>query len=879
MPLRSGEKLGPYEIVEPIGKGGMGEVYRARDSRLGRDVAIKVSAEAFGERFEREARTIASLNHANICTLHDVGPDYLVMELVQGVTLADRIKEGPIPFEESLAIARQIADALEAAHDQGIVHRDLKPGNVIVKQDGTVKVLDFGLAKVAYRAGSAEGSPESSPTMSMAATQAGMILGTAAYMSPEQARGKTVDKRADIWAFGVVLYEMLTGRRLFQGEDLTDTLARVVRDQPEVSNVPSKARRLLERCLEKDPKKRLRDISVAWDLLDPEPVTALAAVPAKSRSNWLAWAVAGTAFAVAAVVTFLWVRTPTPETLSAKFDVSPPPGALFNAPYASTAISPDGRYIVFSAGEQANLGLWLRPLDSLAARLLQGTQGGNHPFWSPDSKSVGFYQGGKLVRSDIVGGAPQVLCDANESVGAAGTWSRDGTILFASTSGLMQVSSSGGVPKPATEPDASRKELVHGFPQFLPDGKRFLYLILGSDPNLNGIYAGSLESPVQRVRILNTTQKAYYAAPRGSQPGYLLWMREQTLLAQPFDAGKLKLAGDAVPVADSVMTLTGTPRTAFWMSDAGILAYRTGSRTAANRVLTWVDRQGKQLNKIGEPQGYGELALSPDGSQVAAFRRDNIGENLWIIDLKRGSSSRLTTDKGNQSYPVWSPDGKQIAFSSNGADSSVFNLYVKAAGVTGQETLLLKSERHKAPLDWSRDGRFLLYSTFLDKNPSDLWVLSLGPGDHTPVKYLATSFNETGARFSPDARWVVYVSNVSSRSEVYVSPFPDAAVAPAVLISTGGGSLPRWRPDGKAIYYLSPDSKLMEVEVTPGSPFKAGVPKVLLDAQGVGGGDQNGWGWDVTPDGQRFLFNRGTDQQGQTPPLTVVTNWQSSLKK
>ena len=870
MPLSAGDKLGPYEILEPIGKGGMGEVFKAHDPRTGRAVAVKLAAERFSERFDREIRAIASLNHPNICTLYDVGPNYLVMELVDGETLADRIRRGPISLESALPIARQIADALEAAHEKGIVHRDLKPGNVKIKPDGTVKVLDFGLAKVGTHTASG-GNPEESPTLTMAATQAGVILGTASYMSPEQARGKNVDKRADIWAFGVVFYEMLNGRRLFQGEDLTETLASVVKEQPDLSGAPAQVRRLLTRCLEKDPKKRLGDISVVWELLEREPAGF---APGSSRPpfGWLGWAAAVLLVSTAAFA-YLWLHAPAPEASSVQFEINPPPGMQFTNPFTATDVSPDGRSIVFSAGDQGADSLWLRPLDSVTARRLQGTEKATAPFWSPDSKSIGFFQDGKLKRSDVEGGAPLVLCDAPVT---GGTWNRDGTILFGSDRGISRIPASGGVPQLVTKLDPERKEIAAGFPHLLPDGKSFLYLIYSQDPGATGVYAGSLDDSKKRAFIMATpTHKASYEPPRHGQPGYLLWLREQTLMAQPFDTDKLRLLGDPVPIAESVADPLDAPFGAFWTSDAGVLTYRT-SAAGEGSNLTWFDRQGKAAGMVGKPAGYGELAISPDGSQIAAFRRDAIGEDLWLIDVARGSSTRLTTDPANDSFPVWSPDGKEIAFSR--IKTSGGSIYRKPAGASGAEELLLKDDGRNAPLDWSRDGRFLLYVRAQSPTSDELWVMPMREREPKPSKYLATGFLLRHGSFSPDARWVMYTSNVSGREEVYVSPFPNAASAPAVLVSTEGGAYPRWRRDGKALYYLGPQSKLMEVDVLPGSAFKVGIPKPLFEVHPRPTTDTAGWMWDISADGQRFLFNILTDQQS-IAPLTVMTDWRAKLKR
>ena len=864
----------------------MGAVYRATDTRLNRDVAIKVLPDVFANdpdriaRFTREAQILASLNHPNIATIHGVEEGTLVMELVPGPSLAERIAEGAIAPEEALAIAKQMAEALEYAHERGIIHRDLKPANIKITPEGRVKVLDFGLAKALANEAASGRNVEESPTYTMASTQAGAVLGTAAYMSPEQAMGKNVDKRADIWAFGVVFYEMLTGQRLFQGENLTEILASVIKEQPDLSAAPVEVRRLLARCLERDPKKRLRDIGDVWELLEQQP--ALAAAPTRRRFGpaltlGLAWAAAAVLLVLTAVFAFLWRHTSAPETLSAQFEINPPGGMYFTNLYAAAAVSPDGRYIVFGAGDQRITGLWLRPLDSLVAQRLQGTERANLPFWSPDSKSIGFYQEGKLKRADIAGGAPLVLCDAEETVGAGGTWSDDGTILFTSGADIFRMPASGGIPRQITSLDKSRKETASGPPQFLPDGTHFLNLVYSEDPSATGIYAISLDRPKERVWIVATNRKATYLPPRGGQPGYLLWMRGQTLLAQPFDASKLKLEGDPVPVVEGVASVRmASGRAAFWVSNAGVLAYRT-SATSPSGALIWFDRQGKNLGTVGKPEQYGEIALSPDGSQIAAYRRGDIGEDLWLIDVVRASSAPLTTERVHESYPVWSPDGKQIAFARSMAAPGM-HPYRKAAGMSGPEEQLLNNGEQGSPLDWSRDGRFLLFARSQGRTGVDLWVLPMGEGERKPVKYLAPGFRLRHGSFSPDGRWVMYASNVSGREEIYVSPFPDASLAPPVMVSIEGGRYPRWRRDGKAVYYLSPDSKLVEVEVLQGPSFKVGIPKPLFEARALNSPDAAGWTWDISKDGQRFLFNIQTIQPTNSP-LTVITKWQSKLKK
>jgi len=885
--------IGHYRIVSKLGEGGMGAVYRANDTRLNRDVAIKVLPGAFAQdgermqRFEREAQVLASLNHPNIAAIYGIEQGAIVMELVEGEDL-----HGPVPLETALNYARQIAAGLEAAHEKGIVHRDLKPANIKVTPDGMVKLLDFGLAKPTEASAVPAGaSPTMSPTLSLAMTQAGVILGTAAYMSPEQARGKPVDKRADIWAFGVVLFELLTGKPLFaSGDTVTDTIAAVVTREPDWSalpkGTPAHVRRLLERCLRKDSKLRLRDIGEARIALD-EPAVLPSAERQQSRWGWSEWA-AAVLLVSTVVFGFLWLREPAPDTLAVQFEIGSPSGTDFTSPYSGTAISPDGRFIVFAAGMQGNLQrlpsraipgdvlpsgnapLWLRPLDSSAAHPLEGTEGANFPFWSPDSKSVAFFQAGRLKRIDIAVGAPQVLCDG---IGVGGTWGRDGTILFSSAGGLLLITSSGGVPRQVTKTESN--ERGHAWPQFLPDGKRFLYFVASNDPSMAGIYAASLDDPKQRVRILSTGGKAYYVPPREGRTGYLLWQRERTLMAQPFDPGSLRLRGDASPLAEGLAFNPGAASSsAFWTSDAGLLAYRAGGSDSS--ALTWFDRQGRRTGTVGDPAAYGELALSPDGSRVVAFRRDNLGENLWLIDVARGASARLTTDPANHSWPVWSADGKQILFGSNRSGGSQFDLYRKPAGVSGEEELLLKDESWKVPSDWSRDGRFALF-TSRTTDGEDIWVLPMGEGDRKPRKYLATRFRERNGVFSADGRWVAYESEISGRAEIYVSPFPDPGAAPAVLVSTGGGSFPRWRRDGRELYYLSPDTKIMAVEVIPGPSFKVSAPKVLFDVPDFTFASDVARSWDVNADGQHFLVN-ATGRRGVLP-LTVVTNWQAKLKK
>jgi Tol biopolymer transport system component len=873
MALTAGTRLGPYEIIEVIGKGGMGEVYRARDTRVGRDVAVKVSAEHFSERFEREARTIAALNHPNICTLFDVGPNYLVMELEEGDA-----PKGPLPLATALDYARQIAAALEEAHDKGIVHRDLKPGNIKITPDGRVKVLDFGLAKVMPVAAASGAPSENSPTLSMAATQAGVILGTAAYMAPEQARGLNIDKRADIWAFGVVLYEMLTGKRLFQGEDLTDTLASVVRDKADLSAAPAELRGLLQRCLEKDPKKRLRDISGVTLLLEMQTARV-----ETRRSIW-PWVFAAAAVAGLAALAFVHFRETAPVPQAVQFSLEPPPDSTFADEYGGFAASPDGRYVVLSARAHAAgaPSLWLRPLDSLTARALPGTEGGNFPTWSPDSRSLAFSAGGKLKRIEITGGAPLTLGDAEGSaVSPTGTWNRDGVILFGGSAGLKRVSASGGGATFLTKVDPGKKETGHGYPQFLPDGNRFLYYVDSSDQNVRGVYAGSLSNPGQRQQIVRTAAKAVYVPPRAAHPGYLLWMQDQNLLAQRFDASSLKLEGDPVSVAEEVgLNPTNPMRAAFWASDAGLLTYFSNP-SSLKRPIVWIGRDGKQLGEAAPEDSFYGLALAP-GAERMAVERAEVGtgranRDVWLREFARGVMTRLTFDPARDGTPVWSPDGKQVAFSSD-RENGIPQIYRKDASGAGQEERLSEGSNSKIVLDWSKDGKYLLYR---EENPvtnRDLMALPL-QGDRKPIPVVNTQFQESTGAISPDGHWVAYASNDSGRYQLYVQAFPggDAGPKGRWQVSNGGAYEVKWRGDGKELYYESQDGKMMAAAIQA-SPqgIRAETPRELFSADFRNASLHE---FDVTPDGQRFLLILDSSTEGKTERLTVVSNWQAALRK
>jgi serine/threonine protein kinase len=858
VPLSVGDKLGPYEILAPIGKGGMGEVYRARDPRLNRDVAIKVSAAQFSERFEREAKAIAALNHPNICQIYDVGPNYLVMEYIEG-----EAPKGPYALEEALRIAAQIGDALEAAHDKGITHRDLKPGNIKVKPDGTVKVLDFGLAKIAATPAS---TGENSPTLTIGMTEAGMILGTASYMAPEQARGKeSVDKRADIWAFGVVLYELITGQRMFTGEDVGEILAKVIRDEPDLSGVPAQVQPLLKRCLEKDPKKRLRDMGDAWALLADAPA---ASAPSRPRLGWLWPAVTALAIVGALALSLVHFREDPPRLV--KLSLLPPEKA---AAASLIAVSPDGRHVAFAATLDGKRELWVRDLDSLTARPLPGTEGASDPFWSPDSRSIGFFAPGKLKKIEIAGGPVLTLCDFSGFV-RGGAWSQNGIIVFAIQAGLFRISAAGGTAAPLTElnrPSASGFSRSSS-PWFLPDGRHFLYNVVQSGPDKDGIYVADIDSKndaKDAQRIAPANSNALYAPA-----GYLLFVRERTLMAQPFDASKARTTGDAVPFVEQVDPANRFISSyQFSVSQNGVLAYTAGGGLDGGAIqLSWIDRSGKVVGTAGPPGSYSNFRLAPDEKRIAFDRPDpqSGSQDVWVMDLIRGVTSRLTFDPAVDNLPIWSPDGLRLLYPNN--RTGVFDLYVKAATGAGPEELLIKMGTTTGwGTHWSPDGRFILYQTPGVKTGQDLWIAPQF-GDRKPFPYLNSQFNESEGSFSPDGRWVAYVSDESGRDEVYVQAFPLSGAK--FQISTGGGSEPNWRKDGTELYYLAADRNLMAVPVKSGATLEAGVPKPLFPIAVTA----QRHSFAVANDGQRFLVSASAGGE-KTVPITVVLNWQAALKR
>jgi len=884
MILKSGEQLGPYRVLEPIGAGGMGEVYRAHDPRLNRDVAVKVSSERFSERFSREAHAVAALNHPNICHLYDVGPNYLVMELVEGPTLAERIKEGAVPLDEALPIARQIADALDAAHEKGIVHRDLKPGNVKIRPDGTVKVLDFGLAKTG---GMPVVPSENSPTLTVgAATEVGVILGTAAYMSPEQAKGKTVDKRADIWAFGAVLYEMVTGKRLFHGETITEVLASILKEEPKWEKVPPQVQRLLKKCLEKDPQQRLRHIGDVMQLVDDSPAVAQAA-PIAQKKSWLWPSVAAVLLLAVATLGYLYIagRAPAAPESQTRFQIPAPQNAT------AFSLSPDGRRLVYFVAEPGSSTpqLWVRTLDSLESHPLPDTQGAAFTFWSPDSRFVVFDSQRKLKKIDISGGPAQTICDLPGAF-RGGSWNQQGDIIFGMGGRpLYRVPSGGGTPTPVTALDSTRAETAHFFPSFLPDGRHFVYLaVSGNNANL-GVYSGSLDARPQEQHpklVVATNASPIFTPAWGGAKAQLLYMRDGSIVAETLDTGTIQLAGQPVPIAEGVGTVTvGAGGAAYGFvaaSSNGTLLYRLGANGAdPTSQLTWYSRDGKMLGTAGDSGPYQNVLLAPDQVRAAVVKSNDI----WVMDLVRGTSTRLTTAGAvTQSSGVWSPDGTHIAYTAN--LKGVLGVYQKASDGSGNEELLWKGEGLTGPSDWSPDGRYVLFSVIDPKTGPDLWWLQT-QGDHKAAPYLQTEFQELAGRLSPDGKWVAYYSNRSGRNEIYVQPFhPEASAStPSAefVVSKGGAiGMPRWRSDGKEIYYLSRDAKIMAVDVSTSPSFHAGEPKVLFETPaGFVRSQTPGALADAAKDGKRFLLvmpvARSTTQAQEQ--FTAVLNWTAALKK
>ncbi len=867
-----GRRLGVYQLTTRIGAGGMGEVYRARDTRLGRDVAIKILPHAFTDqkrhaRFEREARALASLNHPNIATIHGIeeadGVHAIVMELVEGKTLAARLSARAakgLPIAEALAIARQIADALEAAHEKGIVHRDLKPANIALTKDGAVKVLDFGLAKL--DTGAAEDGISQSPRAAIGETHDGAILGTAAYMSPEQARGEPVDKRTDIWSFGCVLYEMLAGRAPFSGSSITELLGDVMQSEPDWQLLPAETsddiRRLLHRCLRKERTLRFRDagdVRIEIDEARTRPEQGGRATPIWSERRVVTWATAFVLVTLIAVLMGGRAFRPAPTTPEARFEITTPPAAD-----STMAISPDGLKVVFAARSAGQPRLWLRTLDSLEARPLPGTERATTPFWSPDSRSIGFFADSKLERTDIDGGSAQTLAPAPAGLG--GAWNRAGTILVSTNPGrpIFRIPATGGELTAATRFEAPQQG-SQSFPRFLADDRHFLFFVTGGLAT-RGVYIGSLDG-LETKRLFDADTPAAYSAT-----GHLLFVRERKLLAQDFDPVRLEPKGDPLPVAEHV-----DQRTSISASAAGPIAYRTPSPDSGQRYLTWKDRSGREIQRVAYPDTVGlGPSLSPDGRRVAVFRYVDGNMDIWSYDSEHRTWDRLTFDSGDDIFPLWSPDGSRIVFGSN-RKAGMMNLYWKVFGTPpGSEELLLSTSRPKFPMGWSSDARFLLYDELNTKGDIDIWALPLG-GTRTPFEVVRTEFNERLPQFSPDGKWIAYQSDKTGRFEIYVQPFPGPGGA--LPVSTGGGAQVRWNPTGKELFYIAPDDRLMAVPIgvtSDGKIAEAGTPFPLFATNASSAEDAARQHYMVSRDGRSFVV-QSVPEEAAARPITVILNW------
>ena len=880
MSLFPGARVGPYEVVSALGAGGMGEVYRARDTKLGRDVAIKLLPSHFAgdpdrlARLAREARLLAALNHPYIATIHGLeeadGLRALVMELVEGPTLADKLAQGSssqakpgVPVADALRICGQIAEGLEAAHEKGIIHRDLKPANIKLSRDGSVRLLDFGLAKAF--AGHHGDSVSQLPTITSMDMHVGTIVGTPAYMSPEQARGQAVDKRTDIWAFGCVLYEMLAGRSAFPGKTITDTIAAILERDPDWSALPAQTptsiQQLLRRCLEKDPNRRLHDVADARIEIDDarsgvHDVRHLPVAPAGIRPR-IVWTTALMLLALAAGGAAAWTLRPLPATPEARLEINTAPTRD-----DSVAISPDGRTIVFVVRSAGQPQLWLRSLDSLAPRQLAGTQHATRPFWSPDGRSLGFFAGVRLMRMDIDGGAVQTL-SPRSAVPLGGTWNRDGTILFADNPGgpILRISATGGESVPATRVDAPQQR-GHAFPEFLPDGRHFLFFVTGS-AEARGVYVGALGGLTSK-RLFDADTPAAYTAS-----GHLLFVRAGKLLAHRFNADRSELEGEAFPVNEHVgaETLLST-------SASGPIAYRTGPPDRGQRQLLRVDRSGREIDKViyagNSAQGP---AISRDGSRIAVFRFLDDNMDIWSYDTRRRTWDRITFHPGDEIFPLWSMDGRSMVFGAVRTPGPV-NIYRRLLDAPpDKEELLLAPAEGAFPTDWSPDGRFVLYSSASAKTGSDIWALPL-QGDRKPFEVVKTDFSEGLAQFSPDGYWIAYESDKTGRLEVYLRPFLGAGIETRASIN--GGSQARWNPAGNELFYVADDDKLMSVPIrvsADGKSIEPGTPSALFTTNiGSTATLKYRQQYMVSPDGKSFVMNSVV---GEAPasPITVILNW------
>jgi eukaryotic-like serine/threonine-protein kinase len=886
MALTSGTKLGPYEIQSPLGAGGMGEVYRARDTRLDRVIAIKVlashlsSSPELKQRMEREARAISSLNHPHICHLYDIGSqdgtDYLVMEFLEGETLAERLRKGALPLSETLKIGIAVAEALAVAHGRGIVHRDLKPGNIMLTRGGA-KLMDFGLAKSAG-AGVPAGT-SSAPLLSGAQTMTeaspisplttvGAMIGTIQYMSPEQIEGKEADARSDLFALGAVLYEMATGSRPFEGKSQISVASAILEKEPQPISVvqpltPSAFEHVVTACLAKNPADRFQtahDVALQLKWIAHSGTQVLRSPEKKgNKRELLAWLIAGGLALVLLPLVLWWHGTKGTEQTT-----------YFSAPIPfaarDVAVAPNGHTVALVGHRESerNNVLWIYEPGAQDAASLASTEGASFPFWSPDGRSLGFFADGKLKKLNLAGGPVQTLCDA--PTGRGGTWNKDGVILFTPSGllgvGLYRISASGGTPVQVTVPDKNLNEDSNRWPAFLPDGVHYLYaaINLSGRKDLYSTYLGSLNSNEKRL-VVRAKGNAAYAAP-----GYLLFYRDQTLFGQHFDARKLELSGEPVPILNDIQFWPRISEGVFAASNGALLVAQKTGDSGVSQVL-WFDRKGQQVGIAMKPGIYGSVALAPGGRAVASDTTDPASQNtdIWTYDLESQSAKRLTFDPAIDSVPIWSPDGRRTVFASN--RELKFDLYLKDANGAQEEKAIPQDGQDRFPTDWSRDGKYVLYD-----RGADVWFVTIP--ELRAAQFLKAASTSKNGRFSPDGKWVAYSSNESGRWEIYVTSFPEAHGK--WQVSNAGGDQAKWRGDGKELFYLSPDGKIMAVAVKTGANFDAGSPTVLFQAnprEMLATSER--FSYDVSQDGQKFLIN--TQLKTAMTPMSVVLNWTAKL--
>jgi len=874
MAITPGTRIGAYEVTSQLGEGGMGVVYRARDTKLLRNAALKVLPEHFADdpnrlsMLQREAQLLASLNHPNIAQIYGLeqvgNTSCIVMELVEGETLSDKLKNGPLPFDEAMELAKQIADALASAHEKGIVHRDLKPANIKLTPSGTVKVLDFGLAKVLNSA--TEKTDLSIMPTKVSGSIAGGIVGTVGYMSPEQARGKEVDSRTDIWAFGCVLYEMLTGRLAFHGETATDMIAKIVTADPDLNllppNTPSSIRLLLSATLNKNVNQRLQHIGDMRLFLDQKMFAGVATEGAtvvhdKPKPSPVLLTLLAAAVIAALVLGVLYFRTPALVPASEiRFELGLP--EMTNA----VSVSPDGQHVSYTAASDGIRSLWIRPIASETAQKLTGTENISGWIWSPDSQRIAFLADNKLKKLDIASGSVQVICDLSGQIRGV-SWNRDGVILVARSDNIIvRVSDTSGEIKPVTTLDKDKKETLHAVPVFLPDGNHFVYAIVSSIPDNSGIFAGSLDGQVKkRLLPLGSRLESIAYAP----PGYLI-LSTGAVTAQRFDPKTFSLSGQPISIADGALLS---------VSDNGLLVYRKPAAPVAARQLTWFDRSGKPTGQLGANGNYGDIQISPNGDRVALDIIDpGVARDIWVMDVARAVLSRVTLEMSDDWNPAWSPDGSRLVFAS--AAQGGTHIHTKSATGAGTEDLVFQSDSNEIPTDWSLNGRYIPFSRTKTGGGVDLWVLDTTEKKATP--FIESRFDKAQSKLSPDGRFVAYTTNDSGMYQIVVQSFPDPTGGKWQITSQGGIE-PKWRRDGRELYYLALDGKLMAVSIKGEKTIEAGTPMPLFETPLTVPRGQlpRTHRYDIAPDG-RFLIAvpKGS---AAAPPIIAVMNWTAGLER